>query len=171
MEFKNWFLKQISISLTVILLLAALLLLIGRDISLKTANIKQQRQDFSLRSQALNSLAFLRSEAERSKNILKAIQDLLPQSDQLINFPKSLEGLAKNNQLSFGFSFNSETPAEENKPAINAFTLNLSGQYNNFLNFLKAVERSQYFVAFDFLDLNKKGADFEIIMKGRVFSQ
>lgn len=171
MEFKKWFLKQVGISLIASLLLATLLLLLGRDISLKTANIKKQRQDLFLRSQALNSLASLRSESERSKNISKAIQELLPVSDQIINFPKSLENFARSNQLNFGFAFNSEVPAEENKPTINAFTLNLSGQYNNFLNFLKAVERSKYFTVFDYLDLNKKDAGFEIIIKGRVFSQ
>ncbi|MBI3046323.1 MAG: hypothetical protein HYY86_02170 [Candidatus Harrisonbacteria bacterium] len=171
MEFRQWLLKNGGIALAVILFLAILLLLLGRDISSRTAMIGKQRQDLLLRSQAINSLALLRSEGEKSENIFKAVKDFLPTSDQLISFPNTLENLAKNNQLGFGFAFNAEVPASESEPGVNTFTLTSSGAYNNFLNFLKAVEKGKYYAGFDFIELNKKDKDFQILMKGKVFSQ
>jgi len=171
MEFKQWLLKNGTVALAAIIFLITLLLLLGQDISSRTTAIKKQREELFLRSQALNSLAFLRSDAEKSERILVALKNLLPTNDQLINFPKSLEDLAKNNQLGFGFTFNSEESSTEKKPGINNFTLTLSGTYNNFLNFLKTMERGKYFIGFDLIDLNKKDKDFHIIMRGKVFSQ
>jgi len=170
-EFRQWLLKNGGIALAVILFLATLFLLLGRDIASRTAMIRKQRQDLLLRSQAINSLALLRSEGERAENTFKAIKDFLPTSDQLVSFSNVLENLAKSNQLGFGFTFNSEVPASESEPGINYFTLTSSGAYNNFLNFLKSVEKGKYFVGFDLIELNKKEKDFQILMKGKVFSQ
>lgn len=171
MEFRQWLLKNVGGAAAAVLILAVLLLLLGLDISRRTGAIIRQRQDLASHSQSLNSLALLRSEAERANKIRGAIQDFLPSGDQLISFPKSLEGLAKSNQLGFGFTFNSEVAGSVAEPAVSNFTLVTRGLYNNFLNFLKAVEKSKYFVGFELFDLNRKDKDFEIIMKGKVFSQ
>jgi len=135
MEFRQWLLKNVGGFAVIILALATLLLFLGFDISRRTDTIVRQRQDLASRSQALSSLALLRSEAERANKIKEAIQDFLPTGDQLIVFPKSLESSAKNNQLSFGFTFNSEIAGSVSEPAINNFTLVTHGLYGNFLNF------------------------------------
>lgn len=170
-DFKSWLFKNGGIALAAVLFFVIFLLLLGRDISSRTAMIKKQRQDLMLRSQAINSLVFLRSDRERSEKILNAVKDFLPASDQLISVPNTLENLAKSNQLGFGFAFNAEAPASESEPGINYFTLTSSGAYNNFLNFLKAVEKGKYFFGFDLIELNKKDKDYQILIKGKVFSQ
>lgn len=171
MEFKQWLLKNIGVAAGVSFILALLILFLGGDISNRVRKIKSQRRDLITRSQSIESLASLRADASRAEKLLESLQNALPTKDQLIGFSKTLEKFAKNNRLDFGFSFGAETPSTNAAPGANEFVLTSGGAYANFIRFLKAVEESDYFVSFNSFDISRKGERFEILAKGKVFSQ
>ena len=172
MEFRNWLIRNLSISGGVIALLIIAVLLAGNDLSRRADKIQNSRQELSVRLKSFNSLVALRANASEAAKITSVLQLALPAKDQLIGFSKVLEGYAKNNKLGFGFSFESETKAAEKIPATNSFTLTSSGPYSQFIRFLRALEGGAYSVGFDSFDLNRRaGEDFDILIKGKVFSQ
>ena len=170
-DFKSRLIKSSALFLGIAMAVAILIFLIGSDISSRAASINRQRQELSVRSRSLDVVAALRAEANKSDKILNYLETILPTRDQLISFSKTLERFAKNNQLGFGFAFTSETAASEKEPGSNSFLVTSRGIYPNFFSFLKSIENSNYFVNFNYFDLNKKDKDFEILMKGKVFSQ
>ena len=171
MEFKQALVKNLGIAFAVIAALSLLLLLVGKDISGRAKKIQEQGRELSFRLQSLESLAALRSGSEKASKIFPVIRNFLPSRDQLVGFSKVLENFSKSNQLGFGFKFESETLPTETDPGINNFTLTSSGSYINFLRFLKATEDSEYFIGFNSFDLSKKDKDFQMLIKGKVFSQ
>lgn len=171
MEFRQIFIRNLGITGIIVLALTALILFLGKDISGRAGKIQNQRRELSVRLQSLESLASLRANSERANKIFDAIQGMLPLKDQLIGFSKNLESLAKSNQLGFGFKFESEIPSTETQPGINSFILTTSGSYSNFTRFLKGVEEGKYFVGFNSFDILKKDKDFQMLIKGKVFSQ
>lgn len=172
-DFKQWLIWNAGGGGAAVGLLIIFLLLVGSDISSRAAGIGKNRENIKLRIQALNSLATLKTEAERADRLLPQLQNALPakQSDRLLGFSKFLESGAKANQLSnFGFAFENEVSSTETTPGINNFILTLSGQHSNLLKFLKSVESGSYFVGFMNLDLASREGKFDMTLKGRVFS-
>ena len=170
-DFKKWILWNAGGTAAAVIILAAFILLIGADISKRADTINNQKQELAVRLGAVESLVSLRAGADRADRLFKALQDILPAKDQLLDLRKQLEFFARNNQLGLGFSFENEIPATDAAPGSNNFTMSGDGAYSNFINFLKAIEKSKYFVAFNFFDLNFKDRDSQIIIKGKVFSQ
>ena len=172
MDFKRWILINGSISVSLVLILAFLVFFTGRDIARRADLIRSQRRDLALQLQVFESLASLRSGAERADKLLPSIQGILPAKEQLIEFPKKMELAAKSNQLGFGFRFDAETGGTDKEPGTDSFILTSYGRYQNFTKFLKFIEDSKYFVGFNSFDLNRRAENnFEILIKGKVFSQ
>jgi len=171
LDFRRWLLRNIGVSVSVVLVFAILIILLANDISHRADTIVQQRQDLVRRSEAFNYLATLRFDSEKAKELSGKLRNSIPTRDQLINFSKNFEGLAKNNRLDLGLFFESEIPSTDLVPGINNFKITSRGSYSDFLSFLRSVEASQYFVNFTSLDLTQKGKEFEIAMRGKVFSQ
>lgn len=169
--FKNWLIWNIGGSAAAIAVLGIMLLLIGNDIFGRAADIEMQRKSLTDRMQILNSLISLRSGSERAKDLLPKLQNSLPSKDQLLGFSKILDRMAKANQLNFNFSFLDEIVSMNNTPSINNFSMTLSGSYADFLRFLKATEASQYYMVFNTFEITSKGKEFEMIIRGKVFSQ
>lgn len=169
--FKKWLIWNGGGGAAAIIVIGAMLLLIGNDISNRTADIALQRQNLSSRLQALDSLISLRTGAVRAKDLLPKLQGSLPSKDQLIGFSKFLETIAKANNLNFNFSFLDEIVSTENTPSTNNFAMTLSGSYADFLRFLKTAEDSQYFMGFNSFEVVAKGPVFEVVIKGKVFAQ
>lgn len=170
-DFKKWLLWNAGGAATAIAILAAFVLLIGADISKRADAIENQKQELALRLKATESLVSLRAGVDQAGRLFTALRDILPAKDQLLVLKKQLELFARNNKLGLGFTFENEILATDTAPGSNNFTMSGSGSYANLVNFLKAVENSKYFVAFNFFDLDLKDKDSQMIIKGKVFSQ
>ena len=171
-EFRNWLLRYVGLYVGISLALGVLIVFLGRDIGIRAAQIASQRQDLSLRLQAFESLATLRSGEDRAKEFSAALEASLPEKDDLIAFPKALEGFARNNQLGFDpVEFESEEPSAEGLPGSNNFVMRTNGSYTNFIRFLRNIEESTYFVGFSVIDLSQRNGGYEMRMSGKVFSR
>ena len=170
-DFKQWLIWNAGGGAAVLAVLFVLILSIGGDMSSRAGKIKMQRQDLEARLQSLDSLVSLRSGADRAGRLLPRLQDSLPSRDQLISFSKYLEAQARQNSLTFIFSFDTETPSTDAVPGINGFSMTLNGAYADYVRFLKSIEGGQYVINFGSMDISEKGNRFEILIKGKVFSQ
>jgi len=171
--FKKKILVNAAITLAIILILAIGLIFSGRGISQRVAKIQSLRKELNTRLTALNSLTNLRQQSEKAKSFFGSLQTLLPTKDELINFPKELNGFAKTNKVEIGFSFGNETAPTDSQPGFTAFNLTLSGSYDNLVKFLKALEESKFFVGINSLDVTRdsQSQKFSALISGKVFSQ
>ena len=170
-DFRQWVIWNAGGGAAVLAVLLLLVLLVGRDISSRSGKIRIQRQDLEIRLQSLNSLIALRAGSDRAARLLPKLQGALPSKDQLIYFSKYLETQAKKNNLVPSFLFESEVAGTESVPGMNSFSLTLTGKYADYLRFLKSLEDSDYYINFSSIDIAEKESAFEILVKGKVFSQ
>ncbi len=170
-DFKNWLIRNGGGGAGALVVLLILVFLVGGDISSRADRIRSQKRDLEARLQSLNSLITLRAGADRAARLLPKLQEALPSKDQLIGFSKYIDTLARQNKLSAVFLFESETSGTDSVPGINSFSLTLGGTYNDYVKFLKSLEESNYFVNFSSMDISEKENKFEILIKGKVFSQ
>jgi Tfp pilus assembly protein PilO len=171
MEFRSWLLRNIAFYVAGVLVVSGLLFFLSRDISDRVMFIERQRVDLSARSQILDSLLKLKSDSEKARGLLGSLEEALPTKDELIVFSKELEDFARSNQLDFSLRFGAESPATAVDPGTNNFTITSGGTYENLIRFLRNVENSGYFVSFDLFDLTQSSRGYEILIRGKVFSQ
>lgn len=170
-DFRNWLLRYAGLYIGISCGLIVLIFFLGRDIGVRAAQIRSQRQELASRLRAFESLTALRSGSEEAKQFSALLEKALPEKDELIGFSKTLETFAKNNQLDFEFQFESEAPSEGTMPGSNNFIIPARGSYANFVRFLKNIEESGYFVSFSLIDLAQRDKDFEMRINGKVFSR
>ncbi|GEM_PF-3005778 len=170
-ELKQWLIWNAGGGAAILAVLFFSVLLVGGDIGSRAQKIRSGALDLETRVQSLNSLISLRAGADRASRLLPQLQNSLPLKDQLIGFSKYIETQAKKNNLTSSFTFESEEEARETVPGINSFSLTLAGSYNDYVRFLKSLEDSSYFVNFGSMDVSEKENRFEILIKGKVFSQ
>lgn len=170
-DFKDWLMWNAGGGAAILAVLLLAVFLVGSDLNSRSEKIDLRRADLEARLQSLNSLIALRAGSDRAGRLLPKLQEALPSRDQLINFSKFIETQARQNRLEWVFVFESETPATKTVPGINEFSLSMSGTYADFVRFLKALESSAYYVNISTLDIAEKEKNFEILMKGKVFSQ
>lgn len=170
-DFKKWLMVNAGGGAAVLAAALVLIFLVGGDVSSRAESIKVQKQDLETRLQSLNSLIALRSGADRARRLLPKLQEALPTKDQLIGFSKYIGTQARQNNLTAAFAFDSEVAATAAVPGMNGFSLTLNGAYDDYVRFLKSLESSSYFVNFSSMDISEKDNKFEILSKGKVFSQ
>lgn len=171
MDFKKWLWRNSLASGIAAAALAAFTLLLGMDIEKRAELIRVQRRNLGLQLRSIESLALLRKDAGKADQLFQSLQNVLPSKDQLINFSKNLETIAKDNRLGFGFVFGAESAGKDNEPRVTHFTLTSSGPYSSLLRFLRAIEGGEYLVKINSVDIIEKGNSFEMILRGMVFSQ
>jgi len=171
MNFRDWLIKNIGIATAIIILMLVFIFFLKTDINNRVSQIQFQGRSLAERIQSIESLTSLQANSKKSEELFNKLSESLPEKDQLIGFSKELEGYAKSNNLDFGFSFGNEVEGTDSAPGINSFVLTSKGTYSDFVKFLRQIEDSKYFVGFNSFDLNKNENDFNIIIRGEVFSQ
>lgn len=162
MEHNIWYISGI-------LILTGILLFIYTDIQRSALTITQKNNMLATRSNSLSSLASLRGEFEKAKPYFSLLENILPPRDQLLSFSKELEGIAKKNNLEFGFTFGEEKLATSIEPGYIAFRVTVTGGYAGLTAFLRSLETGRYFIDAATVDSVKKGDGFSSIINGKVF--
>lgn len=120
----------------------------------------------------LGNLATLKNDEQESVRYEKAMKKLLASKDQLINFPRWLEGLALARRVEMNFSFSgSEIAPQENYPGYINFSLNIAGTFDAVTAFIKDIETGapRFLVSLNTFDATRNGSGYRIIFQGRVF--
>ncbi|MBI5079545.1 hypothetical protein HZB06_02685 [Candidatus Wolfebacteria bacterium] len=170
MDFKKRLTINIGISSAIFVLMLASFFFIGGDIAARAEKIKQLRGEINFRSQANQSLALLRRDAQKASAYVSVLDDILLSRDQLLDFPRQIEKLAFQDNVSFSFGFGAETPKNgADFGAIN-FSASSAGSFDNLVIFLKHIENSGYFMKIESFDLQRKERDFQGSFSGKIFS-
>jgi Tfp pilus assembly protein PilO len=170
-EFRKTVLLNIGISVILVAAVAAATAAVGAGIRRKTGAIMDIKKEAASRSQAIQSLAALTEDAARAGPLESQLMRILPLQDELINFPKDLKTLAGSHNLTLGFAFGAEVPAEGNTPGFIEFQMTASGKLADVIEFLRDIHASRYYVAMDPVDITKSGRDYSSKISGRVFSR
>ena len=168
-NFSKNLLKRNTIYIIAILAVAGIMFLMAAVINGAVSGIDQKQLILNDRSNALQSLAVLRGQAEKANPYLSLLENIIPPHDQLLSFSKELEILANKNKLDFSFAFGEEKKSSGNEPGYISFKANLTGGYDGFTSFLKDIETSRYFVDVASVDLTRNADDFSAVINGRVF--
>lgn len=168
-DFKKWITVQSSFLGGAALVISLLVVFLGFNISSRTGVILEERGEIASKATAMESLALLRSDSEKSGPYISILENILPTKDQLIIFSRDWDSLAKGRHLSFGFNFGKETAPTASEPGSNEFRAVVSGPYAELVNFLKDVKKSRYLVKFVNVDIIEKGKEFEMSISGSVF--
>ncbi len=155
------------------LIITAGLYFLSNDITSKASTIVIDRALIGDRAQAIESLAGLKKNLSEAERYQKAIDKILVPQDQLIDFGRWLDGLARTRQVALSSAFDGTEvlPQAETLGSI-GFSIDVSGALPNLLDFIRDVEvRSPRFlvdmVSFDMTRLS--GSDYRATSRGRVY--
>ncbi len=153
------------------LLAIALLFWLGFDINRRIVGIQKSQNEFASHSKAVSILSSLRGDFEKAKIERQFLENILPQQDKLINFPRELNVLAKQNNLQLAFAFGSQKESEEAIPGYISFNIVVAGLLPNWLKFLDALENSNYLISLDSIHIVSNNKEYQLNINGKVFSQ
>ena len=169
MSFKKRLTIIISAVLGGIITLGTILFLIDSDISKKSLQIKTSRNDLNFRLNATQSLVILQQEFRQIQDKIYLLDNILPSRDDLVNFPKDLNALARNNNIILNMSLGQEGRDPGGKFGATNFTISGSGGLSNVSKFLNDLKSSRYSVNFNKLDFTREDNNFKILLGGQVF--
>ncbi len=156
---------------------SVIIVILSSDIGSRTADFVNAQKQLDTASAAIGSLAYLQVDAETAKKYLPQIASYLISKDQLLSFPKDINSIAQQNNMNFAVTFGNEIPITATSPRSTEITLSSQSQatMDNFINFMKLLENSPYFVKFNSIDIsqdtNQQGANqLKAGLTGSVFS-
>ncbi len=172
-SFQKQLLIHAGIALAMIGISAIALQAVAWHVGSNAAGIAKQRGELALRTRATESLATLKSDAEKAKPFAETLNNVLPPKDRLINFGKELTDLAKQNGAEMSFDFGGETPSTAEIPGFIKFSMTGVATYGGWTKFLKDLDKSRLYIKINSTDLTRQpGTDsFNIVAEGQVFFQ
>ncbi|MDP1719299.1 MAG: hypothetical protein Q8L24_02645 [bacterium] len=171
--FKKQIGMQLGIGFGLVILAATVVQLLSWHAGQNAGEITRLRNELDLRTRATESLATLKSDAEKAKPFQQKLDGILPTKDRLINFGKEMTDLAKADGAEMNFDFGAETAAKAGVPGFIKFSLTGKSSYTNWYKFLKDLEKSPLYIKINSTDLTRQpGADtFNVVAEGQVFFQ
>ncbi len=153
------------------MLIIALLFWLGFDINRRVSNIQKSQNEFASYSKAVSILSSLRGDFEKAKTERQFLENILPQQDKLINFPRELNSLAKQNNLQLAFAFGSQSEGDQTSPGYISFNIVVAGLLSNWSKFLDDLENSNYLISLDSIRIVSDDKGYQLNINGKVFSQ
>ncbi len=163
---------QAGIAVGMITLLAAVAGWFAADLSTQRSKVVQDRVLIRERSASIAILAELKRNAVQALRYEQKMNAFLPTQEQLLDFPRTLDNLARVRKLTLNFGFQGgQTPSQGNAPGAVSFALDVNGTFNDILGFLKdvEVEPPRFLAAFDTFDIVRSVEGYRLFTQGRVF--
>ncbi|MBI4119835.1 MAG: hypothetical protein HY456_03255 [Parcubacteria group bacterium] len=171
-EFRNKFLLHLGIALASVGLLAVIALLFGAVIQRRVDGTIGLRNQFFNLSNNLQSLVLLRGESQQSGEYEKKFAAALPDRSQIFNFPRVMATLARQYNLTFTTSLTGEKVSTQIEPGAVVFTMSLNGDWTAIMNFLDALDDSEYIIELSSFNLtHQEGSKFKAQIDGSVFTR
>jgi Tfp pilus assembly protein PilO len=171
-DFQKRLLIRLGSAILVSAILLGVVLFIGGDIEEVHSSIKSTRSAIATRSQSISTLSDFRKDAEEAEKAASVLENVLPARESLYVFTDEVSRLARARSLTVVSSFGSEVMGTATTPGKIEFTINVSGEYDRIVDFIKVFESSRYFTSMKSFDLVSQGANttgYQAIMTGDVF--
>lgn len=147
-------------------------LFLGRSVDKVSGEIAGVRATLAEETYLVDNLAALKQSAAEARDLLAKMDMLLPLRDDLLGFPRFVEGRAQAYGVGFSFSFEGEPQAATPERAGHAFFLvRVSGGYDNILNFIEDIERrlTRFLVHVDTVTFTEEDGGYRALIRGKVF--
>ncbi|HZI95598.1 MAG TPA: hypothetical protein VFD40_00210 [Candidatus Paceibacterota bacterium] len=168
--FKKRLTLILSISLTIILILAGLFYYFYSDISKRVVKINSYRQEAASRATILNRIYLLEGESTKSLVYFEKLKDALPTETEMVGLEEILKNLAGQNDLNLSFRFGLLNEATEQEPKNYSFNLILSGEKGNILKWLDGFQSLDYVIRVDQIELTQTSSEeYNTKILGRVY--
>lgn len=154
------------------LLFAMLLAWLSSDLNRQAEKIQGARAAIATSIRSFERLADLQRGASGAARSAEALGALLPNKDELFEFPRTLDTLARINNVNLTFSFQGATvPPGPGVPGRTGFSITARGSAAAVAAFLAEIEaRSQQFLlSLDALTLDRDGTEYRASGRGQVF--
>lgn len=150
---------------------AAAIWQIGIQLSTQTSEIVRSRNLIAERAVAVAQLSELKRAAPEIAPYENTVNVLLPDQDQLFDFPRYLDSLSKIRSVNISFSFQNIHPSEGTAPGFAAFAMTANGSRENLIGFIKELESpsARFLVAIQSVSLSRSGTSYQANIPGRVF--
>lgn len=155
-----------------LIVVGAAFFLLSRDLALQAEKAATARELIRQRAMVLEVLAGLKKEAPQAVAYKAALNRVLVSQDQLLDFPRWLDGLARGRRVALEFSFRgSQVAPEGQKPGSVGFSADLSGGLSSIVGFLKDIElqSSRFLLGLENFELNGGGDSYVLKISGRVY--
>jgi len=129
-------------------------------------NIKKEMNSYSRIAEESN---LLRSDIDKIKPYLFELNNAVQTKDQLVNFNKDIKIIANQNQVSVVSNFSDEKESVKSGLKEIGVSVNANGGLENLINFLKALEKSNYSVKLNTLDFSQSDKEYKAVFNGEVF--
>ncbi len=172
----SYFKREILIGFAIIfgsiLVFAAIIFFVSQDVAVQAEKVVIARTLIAERGATLSALAGLKKDAPAAARYKTALNAILATQDQLFDFQRWLEGLARGRSLSMSFSFQGSPalPSAE-APGYTPFTIRTGGGFASVLGFLKDIELAspRFLLVLDTFTLRSGGGNYDFSANGRVF--
>jgi len=151
---------------------AAIFYVLGIRLNSLSSKIAREKGLIAQRKDLVDILTELKKVAPQAEPYNRAMDSLLPTQDQLLDFPRYLDALAKNYGVSLSFNFQGEpSAAQKDSPGSLGFALSLTGELSNNLEFLKALEAksARFLLAVQNFSLSRVSGGYNTDLQGLVF--
>lgn len=172
----NHFRRQILVNLAILIgsFIIAIFAVywLEKDLNVKAETIAKDRLLIKSQTAALADLANLKVILPQATAYKQAMDKTMGTKEQLLDFPRWLEGLARVRRLSVNFNFRGrETEPQGNSPGFINFNLDLGGGIDDLTNFLKDIEYKApgFLISLDNADLSRTDNNYRIFAQGQVF--
>ena len=144
----------------------------ARDLRSEADAILTARNLTQGRSERLDTLDLLQEQAIEATGYQRQMDLLLPNQDQLLDFPAWIEGLASVRQVGVDFVFQgSETEPQGGAAGFADFSFVAQGGYDRLVSFLQDLEVAprQFLLDFTAIKLSRAGDSFTATVDGKLF--
>jgi hypothetical protein len=146
---------------------------ISQSIAAHSQQIALQRSLVTGRAKSLEVLARLKQNSREVDAYAASMARLLPEREELLNFPRWLELFGRSSQVGLNFSYQGGAIAQptETTAGFIGFNLEVIGSMDKLVQFVDELETKsrQYLVAFDAYDFTRQNDQYRLIMTGKVF--
>ncbi|MBM3257133.1 MAG: hypothetical protein FJY98_02275 [Candidatus Liptonbacteria bacterium] len=171
-NFKRAFWTHVGIAAGGIILLVGIIGWLASDIEAQASRVAQDRTLIRERSTSIAALAELKHRAPQATLYEQKLNAFLPTQEQLLDFPRTLDNLARVRKVALNFAFQGgQALPQGNTPGSVGFSLDVTGAYADIMGFLKDVEFEppRFLATFDSFDLTRGGEEYRFLGQGRVF--
>lgn len=168
MDFKKALIKELGISLGLVLALAILVIFVARDIKTTEDSIILAKTTRAENLKIKNNLGELSKEEKTADNYISPLKNALPGKNQLFTLQSEIKQIASADGVTADIKFIGE---EEGGGVGKAnFSLEIYGDYNKIIAFIKDLENSRYFIKFGNFEINtQSGTSYQAKITGKVF--
>ena len=160
---------KIAFWLILFLAMAGGLVYLRLDIIDKVNSAENIRKEMNSYSRVAEELNLLRSDIDKIKPYLFELNNAVQTKDQLVNFNKDIKIIANQNQVSVVSNFSDEKESVKSGLKEIGVSVNANGGLENLINFLKALEKSNYSVKLNTLDFSQSDKEYKAVFNGEVF--